>query len=79
MDGRAACGGYVIPDLIRRHRKLLRCLHPWTVKPVLDGKEPRIAMVIDDEGHNFGIILDSMGELNMGRLNKMIEYRRSRE
>lgn len=69
----------MIPDLIRRHRKLLRCLYPWTVKPVLDSKEPRIAMVIDDEGHNFGIILDSVGVLNMWRLNKMIVYRRSRE
>lgn len=79
MDGRATCGGYVIPDLIRQHRKMLRSLYPWTVKPVLDSKKSRIAMVIDEEGHNFGIILDYEGKLNMGRLKKMIEYRRTRD
>lgn len=74
----ADCASTMIAPLIRQHRKLLRSLYPWTVKPILDRDKPRIAMVIDDEGHNFGIILDTESTLNMGRLNKMLQYRRTR-
>jgi hypothetical protein len=56
MDAGADCGAYVIPDQIRRHRKLIRCLHPWRLSVVYSKNEPLIITVVDEHAFNRGVL-----------------------
>jgi hypothetical protein len=75
-DDHDLCGAYVIPYLIRRHRKLIRCLYPWTVKPVFAKDATKIALVVDTEKHMRIMLVEAEPHTNIERLAKLIRRRR---